>query len=184
MPTLGPAFDFLEREWAPARAPVRSMLYVGHRGDTSPWWRTAFRDALGGPGLAVIDVQPGSLETARGHADRLILGDVRACPEAGSFGLVFWDEGPEHVPRDEALALLAGLAGRTSVLISCPWGHQPQGTGPDDPEFHHWAPEPEDFASIGMSARCFGARFDGRGGGHGSIVAWSDRRPAAGHTLE
>jgi len=30
MSTVGTAFRFLDREWDPARAPVDSMLYVGH----------------------------------------------------------------------------------------------------------------------------------------------------------
>ena len=39
------------------------------------------------------------------------------------YGLVFWDEGPEHLPRDESLELLARLATTNGhVLISCPWG--------------------------------------------------------------
>jgi hypothetical protein len=173
MPSLGTAFQFLEAEWAARAHPIRSMLYVGHRGDTSPWWRTAFRAALGDPDLAVIDIQRGNLDTAAPFTQDLIHADIRRCAEARRFDLVFWDEGPEHVPRDEALETLAGLMPWTSVLISCPWGHQPQGTGPADPEFHHWGPEPEDFAVIGMDSRCFGTRFHEGGLGHGNLIAWS-----------
>lgn len=173
MPSLSPAFEFLEREWAPTVAPIASMLYVGHRGDTHPWWRTSFRVALGGPEIAVIDIQRGNLDTASGFTPSLICGDIRGADVRG-YGVVFWDEGPEHVPREDALAAIARLAERNSVvLVSCPWGHQPQGTGPSDPEFHHWGPEREDFESIGMSVRCFGTRFHDGGQGHGNIIAWT-----------
>jgi hypothetical protein len=173
MPSLGPAFTFLEIEGSALLGPVRSMLYVGHRGDTSPWWRTLFRDALGGPELAVIDIQAGNLQTAAPHVSRLIHGDIRTCAEARGFDLVFWDEGPEHVPREDALLTLSGLIPFCRVLVSCPWGYQPQGATPTDPEFHHWGPEPEDFAEIDMPSRCFGVRFHDGGQGHGNLIAWS-----------
>lgn len=172
MPTVAAAFDFLEREWAPARAPLDSLLYVGHRSDTSPWWARAFRAALGNPDLTVIDVVPANLDSAAVHGARLVHADVRAALDR--HGLVFWDEGPEHLPREESLACLSALmAAHGSVLVSCPWGLQPQGFGPSDPEFHHWGPEPADFTGIGMECRVFGTRFDGAGLGHGNLLAWS-----------
>lgn len=176
MPTVGTAFRFLEREWGPQRSPIGTMLYVGHRHDTHPWWATDFRRAVGGPALAVLDVASSGLSSAERHTSDLVLGDVRDRDVVGTrcFGLVFWDEGPEHVPRAEALDTLSYLmAAHRRVLVSCPWGLQPQGSGPDDPEFHHWGPEPADFESIGMEARCFGTRFDERGIGHGNLLAWS-----------
>lgn len=175
MPTVSTAFEFLESEARALFPDVRSMLYVGHRGDTSPWWRTSFWTAVGGTELGVIDISPGNLETARGLAERLIHGDIRTCDVSG-FDLVFWDEGPEHVARDESLATCARLALHSQVLVSCPWGYQPQGSGPSDYEFHHWGPEPADFEGIGMRTRCFGTRFDGVGGGHGNLIAWSPAR--------
>ena len=179
MPSHGLAFRFLEDCAARLFPCVRSMLYVGHRSDTSPWWRTEFHGLIGGPALAVIDIQAANLDSASGFASKLIHGDIRTCAAARGFDLVFWDEGPEHVPRDEALATCAELMGHGQVLISCPWGHQPQGSGPNDPEFHHWAPSPADFESIGMIARCFGTPFDGNGHGHGNVIAWSLPLPGA-----
>lgn len=176
MPTVGTAFQFLEREWAPARAPVGSVLYVGHRSDTRPWWAQELRSALGGPSLAVIDVVPACADSAGVHTADLLVGDVRdpAALRGRRFGLVFWDEGPEHVPREDALACLVRLmAEHRRVLVSCPWGFQPQGRDPSDPEFHHWGPEPADLESIGMETRCFGTRFSGGGVGHGNLLAWS-----------
>jgi hypothetical protein len=176
MPTVGTAFQFLEREWAPARAPVDSVLYVGHRADTHPWWATDFRHALGGPSLAVLDLVPACADSASRHTSDLLVGDVRSPGSLRGrvFGLVFWDEGPEHVPRGDALACLSRLMSEhRHVLVSCPWGHQPQGSSPSDPEFHHWAPDPSDFESIGMATRCFGTRFSAGGVGHGNLIAWS-----------
>lgn len=175
MPTHGDAFRFLEESWAPAVGPVGPLLYVGHRADTSPWWATRLRDLLGGPALAVLDVDPGNLATASGLTGDLLLGDVRdpGALRGRRFGLVVWDEGPEHVPRADALACLTRLmADHGAVLVSCPWGHQPQGRGPEDIEFHHWGPDPADLEGIGMSARAFGTRFDGAGRGHGNLLGW------------
>ena len=151
------------------------MLYVGHRSDTHPWWRTTFAERLGVTRIAVVDLQAPNLQTAAGFTSELYLGDIRG-PDTTppGFDLVFWDEGPEHVPLDDAAECIRALRARHGrVLISCPWGHQPQGTGPDDPEFHHWAPMPEHFSVLGMESRTFGEMFDGRGKGHGNIIAWT-----------
>lgn len=157
------------------------MLYVGHRGDTHPWWRTSFASRLGSPSLSVIDILPGNLSTTDSipEVTGRLLGDLRV-PESAppGFGLVFWDEGPEHVSRPDALTCLEMLMDRHGwVLVSCPWGYQPQGSGPEDVEFHHWGPEVSDFESIGMEGRAFGDRFDGQGHGHGNVIAWGRRNP-------
>lgn len=172
MPTHGAAFTFLEEHAQEMFGEVRSMLYVGHRSDTSPWWRTQFSEKLGVPVLTVIDIVRSNLDTAAEFATHLIHGDIRNIGVAG-YGLVFWDEGPEHVSRDEALKLLAALVeANDHVLVSCPWGYQPQGGGDGDPEFHHWGPMPEDFTDIGMRAEAFGTMFEG-GRGHGNLIAWT-----------
>ncbi len=173
MPSHGQAFKFLEDHAQEMFGEIKSMLYVGHRSDTHPWWRTTFRDKLGSPTLAVIDIVKANLDSANGLASILVHGDIRTSGTSG-WGLVFWDEGPEHVSKEDALSTIQDLIGRNEhVLISCPWGHQPQGTGPSDPEFHHWAPQPTDFTQIGMMAEVFGTMFDGAGQGHGNLIAWT-----------
>lgn len=172
MPNHGEAFRFLEANAERMFGHVPSMLYVGHRGDTHPWWRTTFRDLIGAPDLAVIDIVKGNLDTAAEFTNNLVCGDIRGNYARG-FGLVFWDEGPEHVPREDALETLARLAEHNShVLVSCPWGYMPQGSGPSDPEFHHWGPQPADFRGIGFMAEVFGVEFNGLGQGHGNLIAW------------
>lgn len=149
------------------------MLYVGHRGDTHPWWHQTFAPAIGVSRIAVIDIDRGNLMTAQHITSELYHGDIRQSDCPRDFGLVFWDEGPEHLPREVSLELLKWLAEHNQhVLISCPWGYQPQGHGPADPEFHHWGPMPADFESIGMQVRTFGTMFDGSGHGHGNLIAW------------
>lgn len=172
MPTRGDAFLFLQGEWAVTHGPVSSLLYVGHRSDTRPWWAEEFSRALGGPTLAVLDLSPENLQSASGITPRLYTGDVRdPAVVSERFGLVFWDEGPEHVPMSDALAGISMLASRHDrVLVSCPWGYQAQGSGPTDLEFHHWGPMPEDLESIGMETRCFGSVFPS---GHGNLIAWT-----------
>lgn len=146
------------------------MLYVGHRGDTHPWWHQTFAPLIGASRLAVIDIDRGNLMTAAHVTNELYHGDIRQNDAPRDFGLVFWDEGPEHLPREVSLEVCRWLAERNQrVLISCPWGYQPQGTGPNDPEFHHWGPLPEDFQSIGWQTRTFGTIFPE---GHGNLIAW------------
>lgn len=173
MPSHGSAFDFLTAEGPSIFGTVGSLLYVGHRGDTHPWWHETFAKSLGITRIAVIDIDKGNLHTAAHVTSELYHGDIRQtdCPK--DFDLIFWDEGPEHLPREQSLELIKVFNEHGSrVLISCPWGFQLQGTDPNDPEFHHWGPMPEDFESIGMTARTFGVMFS-EGSGHGNLIAWT-----------
>jgi hypothetical protein len=170
VPTRGDSFQFLEESGQSIFGNVGSMLYVGHRGDTHPWWHETFAKRVGADRLAVIDCDKGNLETARHVTSELYLGDIRGESFPRGFGLVFWDEGPEHLAREESLEVCKQLIERhVHLLVSCPWGYQKQGAGPHDPEFHHWGPEPADFESIGMTARAFGQQFPE---GHGNLIAW------------
>ncbi len=173
MPTVGSAFDFLTEKGAEIFGSVGSMLYIGHRGDTHPWWHNTFAKVIGADRLAVVDIDRGNLGTAAHITGELYHGDIRQSDMPIGFGLVFWDEGPEHLPKEESLALIRHLAERNRhILVSCPWGYQPQGSGPSDYEFHHWGPMPADFESIEMQTRTFGTMFTGGGIGHGNLVAW------------
>lgn len=172
MPSTDLAFNFLTEHGREMFGIAGSMLYVGHRSDTHPWWRTTFRDVIGGPRLDVIDIVKANLDSANEFASGMFHGDIRSF-DASGYGLFFWDEGPEHLPREEALELLHRVSQcNDHVLISCPWGYMPQGNGPGDPEFHHWGPQIADFESIGFQARVFGTEFDGHGNGHGNLIAW------------
>ncbi len=176
MPTRNDACSFIETIVAEL-IPCRSMVYVGDRHDTHQWWHTTLHTALACPDIDIIDISEKNLQGSRDRHSKLvrrfIAGDVRTTELVG-YDLVLWDEGPEHVPREDALLTLSRLIMDNShVMISCPWGYQPQGSGPDDGEFHHWGPMPDDFESIGMKVRLFGTMFDGTGGGHGNLIAWS-----------
>lgn len=177
MPTTQQAFDFLGERGRELLGPCSSLLYIGHRHDTHPWWHTVLATTLGVSRIAVIDIDASNLSSANGITNELYLGDIRQSDAPTGFDLVFWDEGPEHLPKEVSLALCQHLQERNArVLISCPWGYQPQGSGPEDIEFHHWGPMPDDFRSIGWVAHTFGMMFDGVGNGHGNLIAWSDRR--------
>jgi hypothetical protein len=176
MPTVQSAFDYLTENCLQIFGPCTSLLYVGHRGDTHPWWYQTFAKNLGVTRIAVIDIDRGNLGSAGHITNELYCGDIRQSDAPKDFDLVFWDEGPEHLPKNESLAICQHLAERNSrVLISCPWGYQPQGSGPTDIEFHHWGPLPEDFESIGWTAHTFGTVFTESGSGHGNLIAWSQR---------
>lgn len=172
MPTVRGAFDYLTENCLEIFGPCESMLYVGHRHDTHPWWHQTFAKLLGVKRLAVIDINKGNLDSAAHITKELYHGDIRTSPHVNNFDMVFWDEGPEHLPKDEAVAVCEVLSFlNTHVLISCPWGYQPQGTGPDDIEFHHWGPMPEDFETLEprWTVKTFGTMFPG---GHGNLIAW------------
>lgn len=178
MPTVGETFKFLDEHGSSLFGQVGSMLYVGHRSDTHPWWHNTFAPSIGASRLAVIDIDSGNLQSAQHITSELYLGDVRQTDCPTGFGLVFWDEGPEHLPRDVSLELCRHLAEHNAhVLISCPWGFQKQGNDPRSHEFHHWGPQPSDFEGIGWTARTFGTMFTHDGGegtsrGHGNLIAW------------
>lgn len=174
MPTTQDAFDFLSHRGRDVLGECHSLLYVGHRHDTHPWWHETFARHLGVSRIAVIDIVPTNLSSAQSITNELYLGDIRQSDAPKGFDLVFWDEGPEHMSKADSLATcehLNKMNGR--VLVSCPWGYQPQGSGPEDVEFHHWGPTPEDFHAIGWTVRTFGTMFNGRGAGHGNLIAWS-----------
>lgn len=150
------------------------MLYIGHRTDTHPWWHKTFASAIGATRLAVIDIDHQNLMTAQTITSELYHGDIRQSDCPRDFGMIFWDEGPEHMPRIQALETIQFLTEKGArVLVSCPWGYQPQGSGPTSWEFHHWGPMPADFEGIGMQTRTFGTMFDGNGRGHGNLIAWT-----------
>ena len=98
MPTLRESFDFLLVGGPVLFPDTRSMLYVGHRSDTDPWWWRTFAPALGIERIAVLDIDEMNLRTASHITDELYLGDLRDI-DLPRFDLIFWDEGPEHLPR-------------------------------------------------------------------------------------
>lgn len=174
MPTVGAAFSFLDVEGPRIfGSSVGSMLYVGHRSDTSGWWHERFAPSIGATRLAVIDIDKANLESAQHITKELYHGDIRQTDAPRGFGLVFWDEGPEHLPKEQALEVCRMLAEENDhALISCPWGFQQQGNDPRHPEFHHWGPEIEDFQGIGWNVRVFGTKFAETGPCHGNLIAW------------
>ena len=175
MPTLGPAFEFLLEEGPKLFSGCESLLYIGHRRDTDVWWHQSFAKALGIRRIAVVDINHGNLMTAAHVTAELYHGDLRR-HDIPYFDIAFWDEGPEHLPREESLAACQFLMRRHgNLIVSCPWGFQVQGSDPGDHEFHHWGPMPRDFESIGMTTRTFGTMFEkreGRSTGHGNLIGW------------
>jgi hypothetical protein len=175
MPTVQGAFDYLQEHGHEHFGNVGSMVYVGHRHDTHPWWRTRFAAALGNPLISIVDIQQCNLDSSKPvvlQCVDFILGDI-CDPNTlqPGYGLVFWDEGPEHVAKKKSLETIKMLIEKNMhVLISCPWGYQQQGTDSSDPEFHHWAPMPADFLDLSMKVLCFGEMFPE---GHGNLIAWT-----------
>lgn len=172
MPSRGEAFSFLDEHGASILGRHDRMVYVGHRSDTHPWWYQTFAPALGVSRLTVVDIFAPNLGSANHITGDLIHGDILDSSTVGHGpGLMFWDEGPEHVTRDQFMPwprMMTGVG--WDVLISCPWGYQVQGPdGANLSEEHHWGPMPADMEEAGMSWRTFGEPFPE---GHGNILAW------------
>ena len=151
---------------------IGRMIYVGHRGDTSSWWHEKFAKAIGAEHLSVLDIYKPNLQTANHITADLIHGDVLdgSCVGQGP-GLIFWDEGPEHVRRDQFVTWVRDMVDLGwSILVSCPWGYQAQGPdGENLSEEHLWGPMPEDLEEAGLSCRAFGQPFPD---GHGNLIGW------------
>lgn len=127
MPTRGDAFRFLESEGRQIfGSAVPRLVYVGHRSDTSPWWHESFGPLVGGPKISVLDIYFPNLSSAEHITSDLIHADVLTDKAEGP-GLIFWDEGPEHVTREQFQTWVPSAVERGwDVLISCPWGFQSQ----------------------------------------------------------
>lgn len=174
MPSRGDAFEFLTQEGPKLFGTnVGRLLYVGHRPDTHPWWHQTFSKVIGADRLAVLDISKENLSSANEVTGDLIHGDVLdpGCVGKGP-GLIFWDEGPEHVRRDQFIPWVRDMIDLNwSILVSCPWGYQEQDWRPlgNPYEEHLWGPLPEDFAEAGLSCRAFGQPFPE---GHGNLIGW------------
>jgi hypothetical protein len=173
MPSRGEAFDFLTRE-GPSLfgTSVGRLMYVGHRSDTHPWWHETFAPLVGADRISVLDIWQPNLASANHVTADLIHGDVLdpACVGRGP-GLLFWDEGPEHVRRDQFIPWVRDMVDLGwSILVSCPWGYQAQGAdGSNLSEEHLWGPTPADLEEAGLECRAFGEMFPE---GHGNLIGW------------
>lgn len=179
MPSHGQAFSFLDSQLDAGTFGTRCphLVYVGHRPDTHPWWHQRFAKGIGAEAVTVIDIHEPSLRSADHLGFRQVHGDVLALGFGPGPGLIFWDEGPEHVSRQACLDWVSRVLSETEwdLLLSCPWGFQEQAWGPsgNPHEEHLWGPMPEDFLELGLHVRTFGMMFPA---GHGNLIAWTDRR--------
>lgn len=174
MPTRADAIEFLNRNAISIFGDdVGTLVYVGHRHDTHPWWHTMLAPLVRADKLIVVDIFEKNLASANHITKHLVLGDVLDPKTIGAgSGLVFWDEGPEHVTREQFMPwprMMLDLG--WSVLTSCPWGMQMQGAEDGNPhEEHHWGPMPEDMIEAGLEVKTFGSRpFPDD---HGNLIAW------------
>lgn len=186
MPHTKPAFDALD-----AMVPdlqklgVRSVLYIGWRRDTRPWWYE-FSKSVGATYISVLEafgpnVEDLRREVQKGTYDLLVYhGDVRKFdevfkttdPDGHLFDMIFWDHGPEHVTFDELREVTSCLvknAGKV-VLYAAPWGSWPQGAdGGNDLEVHRIDLSPDNLDSLGMKVMSFGGPGQSNAG---ELVAW------------
>jgi len=101
-----------------------------------------------------------------------IEGDVREIDKlkVGTFDVVLWWHGPEHIERDELEATIAKLeaAAEGLVVLGCPWGVYKQGPFMGNPYDEHKASlYPADFEAMGYQVATIGEADK-----HGSLMAW------------
>lgn len=178
MPSHGDAFSFLDQAANAGMFGIETqrLVYVGHRSDTSLWWWKTFAPMIGAQRIEVLDIFHPNLRSAEWITSHLIHANVLDLNFGPGPGLIFWDEGPEHVTRDECRTWIKRVQDETDwdILLSCPWGYQSQGPdGSNKSEEHLWGPMPEDFTDLGLEVRTFGQPFPH---GHGNLLAWSVKR--------
>lgn len=186
MPHTGEAFHAIEKNFSSfKKLGINSMLYVGWRHDTRPWWYTDFAKSLNARYVSVLEafgpnVADLKREVDAGKYDVVVhQGDIRKFDELFPngreekfFDLIFWDHGPEHVNLDElrqVTDVLAQHAGKI-VLYAAPWGSWPQGAdGGNQLEIHQVDLMPEHLESLGMVVKSYG----GPGQGNvGELISW------------
>jgi len=106
-----------------------------------------------------------------GPFDKLTLGDVREM-ETGTYDVVFWWHGPEHIERGEIPDTLKRLeAVSNNIVLGCPWGVYQQGAEYGNPYEEHKATlYPADFEAWGYEVATCGEADSGNGLSH--ILAW------------
>jgi hypothetical protein len=189
MPHVKAAFDWFEKNVGKIRddaVGASSLLYVGIRHDTSPWWLKDLCPRLGITRVGVVEIFPKNLSDfeqqfwagkyGESFSDvELISGDVREIDKlvnVGEYDIIFFDHGPEHLdPEDIDLVTrkLERIAGKL-VLYSAPWGHWPQGEEDgNEHEVHRSNLIPDDFRRLGMNVETVNSEGVENGG---ELIAW------------
>lgn len=113
--------------------PIKSILNVGVGPNMeSLAWNTFLKEIW--PSVETfhnLEITKTNAEKARKHPSWLInqvtVGDIKKIDEyfgPNSFDLIFWNQGPEHIYREEhedCFSRLSKVASR-AIYIHCPWG--------------------------------------------------------------
>lgn len=131
--------------------------------------------------VTLLEIWPANAGHYKGdrRIERVALGDVcrlddlRADPAQGlgTFDVVLWWHGPEHIDRDDLAATVTQLerAAERLVILGCPWGVYPQGEFMGNPHDAHRASlYPDDFLKLGYDVATIGQADHP----DGSIIAW------------
>jgi len=139
--------------------PGEEVLYVGcHPHRRSPKWLNEIK-SRGATAVDALEIfQPNVLAIREQGIFRTVYHGSIASGTPKKYGLIFWWQGPEHLPRYTALETLKSLAAQhIHVIAGSPHGVYEQGPEYGNPHEVHVAHFlPEDFLSIGYQAEAFG----------------------------
>jgi hypothetical protein len=143
------------------KSPVRSFLNVGfhdYQDRRNRWWIDLCR--ANSIDWHILELFPANKDNFLRYAPpedhhRITLGDIRdvATLYTQKFDVIFHWHGPEHLKKDDYLALLPDLIATADnlLLLGCPNGHEEQGMAYGNPHEEHisfWTPE--EFHKLGF----------------------------------
>ena len=148
-------WDFVPEVFQPG-----TLLYVGAGILRAEFLRQLM---LAGRTVTVLEAYAPNVAYHRLSRQKVIHTDVRELNGVGRYDAVFWWHGPEHMPKEELPAVLAGLESRADlVVLGCPWGKYAQDAVGGNPyEIHRSALTPQDFQGWGYETSQLG-KLNGR----------------------
>lgn len=189
MPHTAPSFSWLENQASglchDSVEPFHSLLYVGWRKDTRPWWYEKLCTEIWDlQDICVLEIFQNNVDDLQKKIEegvydvKWLKGDVRKIDELedpikkGEFDVIFWDHGPEHISFVDLKCItpkLLDYAGKM-LIYCCPWGKWPQGSleGNND-EIHRCSLAPKQLEEMGFTVKYFGT--SGRAG-QGELIAY------------
>jgi len=125
--------------------------------------------------VMILEVWEDNVRYLKERGYEVVQGDVRRLSfQERSFDYTVWWHGPEHVQKTELGETIRSLErlSRKLVVMSCPWGHNPQGAYGGNPfEQHLSTLTPSFFKKFGYDVALLGKENRPP---HSSIIVWKE----------